>query len=167
MKAASIDTDTLILGSMNWTGAGADTNDENTIIVHGEHYVKEFNKNFENLWSSIPNEWLTSRPDPESNNSIGSCHDGADNDFDNLEDMSDPGCRKKPPLLPNLPSFKIVPQKDGYDLIKGNINFKGKKIYHAASGNYYKKTTIRPKYGERWFCSAADAKDAGWSSTKK
>jgi hypothetical protein len=46
--------------------------------------------------------------------------------------------------------------------IKGNINAKGEKIYHAPWSKHYAKTQIDPSKGERWFCSEAEAKAAGW-----
>jgi phosphatidylserine/phosphatidylglycerophosphate/cardiolipin synthase-like enzyme len=162
MKAASIDADTLILGSMNWTAAGAKTNDENTILIRGEHYVTEFNNNFESLWSSIGDEWLTSRPDPESNDSIGSCHDLTDNDFDGNVDERDSGCSDNPPSLLSLPPFDIVSKNGGNNVINGNINAEGTHIYHVPNGKYYDNTVIDTDSGEQWFCSPLDARDAGW-----
>ncbi len=47
--------------------------------------------------------------------------------------------------------------------IKGNTSFdSGEKIYHLPGCPDYDKTTIRPEYGERWFCTEADALAAGW-----
>ncbi len=46
--------------------------------------------------------------------------------------------------------------------IKGNINRKGERIYHAPGGQYYDRTKIDPSKGERWFCSEAGAEAAGW-----
>lgn len=46
--------------------------------------------------------------------------------------------------------------------IKGNINERGEKIYHAPWSKTYAKTRINPARGERWFCSEAEAKAAGW-----
>ncbi|QIG52598.1 thermonuclease family protein [Nordella sp. HKS 07] len=46
--------------------------------------------------------------------------------------------------------------------IKGNINAKGEKIYHAPWSRHYAKTVIEPSKGERWFCSEAEARAAGW-----
>jgi hypothetical protein len=53
-----------------------------------------------------------------------------------------------------------------YDLacdIKGNISINShEKIYHVRGQEYYDDTIIRTQYGERWFCSEADARAAGW-----
>ncbi|MEM8542157.1 MAG: hypothetical protein AAGF25_14475 [Pseudomonadota bacterium] len=47
--------------------------------------------------------------------------------------------------------------------IKGNISYGSReKIYHVQGQKYYDVTEIRPYYGERWFCSEADARTAGW-----
>jgi hypothetical protein len=46
--------------------------------------------------------------------------------------------------------------------IKGNINSKGEHIYHVPGGKYYDRTRIDPSKGERWFCSEAEARAAGW-----
>lgn len=47
--------------------------------------------------------------------------------------------------------------------IKGNISIDtGEHIYHVPSQKYYSQTRISPQYGERWFCSEAEARAAGW-----
>lgn len=46
--------------------------------------------------------------------------------------------------------------------IKGNINSKGEKIYHAFGCGSYNKTTIDESKGEKWFCSDDEALNAGW-----
>jgi len=46
--------------------------------------------------------------------------------------------------------------------IKGNINSKGDRIYHASGGSAYSSTQINESKGERWFCSEAGARAAGW-----
>ena len=47
--------------------------------------------------------------------------------------------------------------------IKGNISIgSGEKIYHLPGQEYYRETVIRPEYGERWFCTEAEARQAGW-----
>ncbi|WP_119273099.1 thermonuclease family protein [Taklimakanibacter deserti] len=42
--------------------------------------------------------------------------------------------------------------------IKGNINGKGERIYHAPWSKHYAKTRIDTAKGERWFCSEAEAR---------
>ena len=46
--------------------------------------------------------------------------------------------------------------------IKGNVSASGERIYHRPSDDYYMKTLVNPFRGERWFCSEADARRAGW-----
>ena len=45
--------------------------------------------------------------------------------------------------------------------IKGNISSSG-RIYHVPGGQYYAQTRINTSNGERWFCSEAEARAAGW-----
>ena len=53
-------------------------------------------------------------------------------------------------------------------VIKGNISVEnGEKIYHVPGGSYYRVTIIDPSKGERWFCSEADARAAGWRRSKR
>lgn len=52
--------------------------------------------------------------------------------------------------------------------IKGNISYGSReKIYHIQGQEYYAVTEIRPYYGERWFCSEADARAAGWRRARQ
>ena len=47
--------------------------------------------------------------------------------------------------------------------IKGNISIdSSEKIYHLPGHLYYNETAIRPQYGERWFCTEAEAISNGW-----
>ncbi|MCV2890671.1 thermonuclease family protein [Ruegeria aquimaris] len=46
--------------------------------------------------------------------------------------------------------------------IKGNINSKGQRIYHLPGTEWYDRTRINETKGERWFCSEAEARKAGW-----
>ena len=55
---------------------------------------------------------------------------------------------------------QAVPDRDCP--IKGNINRKGVKIYHAPWSRSYKRTKINTAKGERWFCSEGEALAAGW-----
>ena len=51
--------------------------------------------------------------------------------------------------------------------IKGNIsNNTGERIYHTPEQRHYAETRISPEHGERWFCSEADARRAGWRRSK-
>jgi hypothetical protein len=47
--------------------------------------------------------------------------------------------------------------------IKGNISFDtGERIYHVPGGEFYDSTVVNPDYGERWFCTEAEAITNGW-----
>lgn len=50
--------------------------------------------------------------------------------------------------------------------IKGNISVDGERIYHVPGQPYYDATRIDPLAGERWFCSEAQARAAGWRKGK-
>ncbi|MBI3979796.1 MAG: hypothetical protein HY331_16595 [Chloroflexi bacterium] len=48
-------------------------------------------------------------------------------------------------------------------VIKGNISFEtGERIYHVPGGEFYNATMIDVRWGERWFCTEAEAQAAGW-----
>jgi len=52
--------------------------------------------------------------------------------------------------------------------IKGNVNINsGEKIFHVPGQEYYSATKISPQYGERWFCTEAEARAAGWRKAGK
>ena len=108
MKSAVIDGETVVTGSMNWTSSGDTKNDENTIIVHSPALAQQYETFFDTVWNSIPDQWATANPDPESKDSTTACSDGVDNDFDHEADTADPGCSDAPPPLPELPPWKIV-----------------------------------------------------------
>jgi endonuclease YncB( thermonuclease family) len=56
-------------------------------------------------------------------------------------------------------------QRDGC-YIKGNINARGDKIYHALSSRSYDETVIDESRGERWFCTEAEARREGWRAPR-
>lgn len=52
--------------------------------------------------------------------------------------------------------------------IKGNISIAtGERIYHVPRQEHYWETKISPQYGERWFCSEAEALAAGWRKARR
>jgi hypothetical protein len=52
--------------------------------------------------------------------------------------------------------------------IKGNISIEtGERIYHAPGQRYYELAEINPRFGERWFCSEAEAVAAGWRRARR
>lgn len=50
--------------------------------------------------------------------------------------------------------------------IKGNISPSGERIYHVPGQEFYDTTRISLLRGERWFCSEAEAREAGWRRSK-
>lgn len=61
--------------------------------------------------------------------------------------------------------YTLVPRElwDAACNIKGNISINSReRIFHVPGQLDYASTTIRTEYGERWFCSEADARAAGW-----
>lgn len=51
--------------------------------------------------------------------------------------------------------------------IKGNVNSKGERIYHVPGGQYYAQTDIKPEEGDRWFCTSAEARAAGFRASER
>lgn len=51
--------------------------------------------------------------------------------------------------------------------IKGNIGKSGARIYHVPGGRFYERTRIDTAKGERWFCSEAEARAAGWRRSRQ
>ena len=93
MKSVIIDAKDIIVGSMNWTSAGESKNDENTLLIRNSDDAIAYKDFFEELWVSIPKKWLHQDPRPESKESIFSCSDKIDNDFDRSVDLHDSSCR--------------------------------------------------------------------------
>ena len=50
--------------------------------------------------------------------------------------------------------------------IKGNISG-DERVYHTPDSPWYNRTEIDASKGERWFCSAQEAEDAGWRAPKR
>jgi phosphatidylserine/phosphatidylglycerophosphate/cardiolipin synthase-like enzyme len=120
-KSAVIDSEIVIGGSMNWTNAGDDSNDENTIVLRSREHAAQYQRWFDTLWAAVPDRWLEGRPDAESKDSGRACFDGVDNDHDHLADDRDPGCSARPPPLPSTPPYQLVPlkgEKCSWDLIE-------------------------------------------------
>ena len=98
-KSMIVDDRYFIAGSMNFTKAGNDTNDENTLIIDNEALAKSYNAYFSALWHTIPHRFLSYNPSPEGLESGNACFDGIDNDFDGKKDQEDPSCQKTPKVV--------------------------------------------------------------------
>ncbi len=92
-KAMIIDDEYSIIGSMNFTNSGEKRNDENVVIVKDTEIAKYLKSTFLKLWNKIPEKYETFDPQAESLESIGSCFDKIDNDFDGKIDKSDNSCK--------------------------------------------------------------------------
>lgn len=92
MKSIIIDDVYSVIGSMNFSKSGEKYNDENVLIIKNINLSKSFKQQFLHFWNSIPDKWLFKNPGAETFNSINSCFDGIDNDFDGKIDIKDEGC---------------------------------------------------------------------------
>ena len=94
-KSIIIDDEYIFAGSMNFSRSGECFNDENMLIIKNPRFAKFYREFFEYLWLKIPDKYLTNSPKAESSDSVGSCFDGIDNDFDGKIDKDDEGCFAK------------------------------------------------------------------------
>lgn len=92
-KSIIIDDLYTVIGSMNFSKSGEDENDENVIIIRDKNVALFYKTFFQYLWKRIPDKWLKYNARAESPDSIGSCSDGIDNDFDGKIDMADDSCK--------------------------------------------------------------------------
>jgi len=91
-KSIIIDDEIVITGSMNFSNSGENKNDENCLIIENKEIAKFYREYFEYLWAKIPDKWLYNTIRAESKDSINSCDDGIDNDYDGKTDIDDSGC---------------------------------------------------------------------------
>lgn len=98
-KFAVVDVDgpdpRVITGSYNWTSAGTESNDENTLIIHDAATAQAYYQEYLRLYRSIPDDAICSRHSAESG--MPACQDGLDNDYDNVIDAADRDCRESTP----------------------------------------------------------------------
>ena len=92
-KSMIIDDKYIITGSMNFSNSGENHNDENTVIISNQKIAKFYKEFFMYLWSVIPDKYLKINPPAEGKESIGSCFDGIDNNFNGKIDAQDPLCK--------------------------------------------------------------------------
>ena len=64
------------------------------------------------------------------------------------------------------PSTLLAVPASGKCRIKGNISGSG-KIYHVPGSDSYERTKIDESKGERWFCTEAEARAAGWRAPRQ
>jgi len=92
-KTMIIDDEYLIIGSMNFSNSGENKNDENMLVIKNSAFAKNYKAFFLYLWKIIPDKYIKYNPKAESHDSIGSCSDGIDNNFDGKIDSDDDGCK--------------------------------------------------------------------------
>lgn len=92
-KSIIIDDMYTIIGSMNFSKSGEGLNDENLLIIKDRGIALFYKTFFQYLWKRIPDKWLKYNARSESPDSIGSCSDGIDNDFDGKIDKADDSCK--------------------------------------------------------------------------
>ena len=78
---------------MNFSNSGENFNDENLLVITDSKITKAYKDFFLYQWTKIDNKWLKYNVRAESKDSIGSCFDGLDNNYDGLTDSVDPACR--------------------------------------------------------------------------
>jgi phosphatidylserine/phosphatidylglycerophosphate/cardiolipin synthase-like enzyme len=105
-KWAVADSASVLFGSMNWTGAGDQQNDENTLVVRNAGLARAFSAEFARQWADLPDALVCVRvaaegpgssdcgPDHDCVHSCksGACCDHVDNDFDGHADGADEAC---------------------------------------------------------------------------
>lgn len=92
-KTIIVDDEYLVIGSMNFSKSGEKKNDENMIVLKNKEAAKFYKEFFLYQWNRIPDKWLKYNVRAESKDSIGSCFDGLDNNYDGLIDSEDLGCK--------------------------------------------------------------------------
>lgn len=95
LKSVIIDDEYVVGGSMNFSYSGENKNDENMLLIEDKNLAFFYKNYFLYIWDKIPDKWLKYNARAESFDSIGSCFDGIDNDFDGKIDSDDEGCMKK------------------------------------------------------------------------
>jgi endonuclease YncB( thermonuclease family) len=124
------------------------------------------------LWARPPDSWV---PPWLFRRTTGP--DGADLRVRSYAAETEADCRRaiprprRPAAAPTAtqPEPQPVMGPDGGDgdcRIKGNISDRGDRIYHVPGSRHYDRTRIDTARGERWFCSAADARAAGFRAPR-
>jgi hypothetical protein len=130
-----------------------DSEDTAAEIQEGQQELQQIEDDpcLEDIMNGVPAEYQRCG-DSQSNNN----YDEFDSYVEPSNDDNSSGC-------PDGCDYYVT----GCD-IKGNISFdSGEKIYHVPGGEFYSATTINPEYGERWFCTEAEAVANGWRKSFK
>lgn len=94
-KSLVVDDMYTVIGSMNFSFTGENKNDENLVLIKDSTIAKEYKNFFIYQWNRIDNKWLYKNAGAESLESIGSCSDEIDNNYNGLKDAEEPACREK------------------------------------------------------------------------
>ncbi len=94
-KNMVIDGKIFITGSANFSHSGMGRNDENILIFENSEIASFYREYFLKLYNSLDEKYLRLIPRAESFESINSCYDGVDNNFDGKIDAEDDGCKVK------------------------------------------------------------------------
>ena len=94
-KSMIIDDEYTIIGSMNFSDSGENKNDENFIVLKDKEITQAYKNFFDYQWDKIDDKWLKFKVRAEGKDSIGSCSDGLDNNYDDLIDKLDPACKQQ------------------------------------------------------------------------
>lgn len=92
-KSMIIDDEYVVVGSMNFSNSGNNYNDENLVLIKDKNIAKFYKEFFLSQWDKIDNKWLKLNAKAEGKDSLGSCFDGIDNDYDGLVDFQDSACK--------------------------------------------------------------------------
>lgn len=76
------------------------------------------------------------------------------------------GARVQSPAQFRAQKAKARAPADPACYIKGNISKNG-RIFHVPGQEFYDRTKISETRGERWFCSPAEARSAGWRAARR
>lgn len=92
-KSMIVDDEYVLIGSMNFSYSGENKNDENLVVIRDTEMAKFYKNFFLYQWNKIDDKWLKYNARAEGKDSIGSCEDGIDNNYDGLVDSEDPACK--------------------------------------------------------------------------
>ena len=92
-KTIMIDENILILGSCNFSKSAFYKNDENIILIKDKNIASSYADYFLYLFDSINKKFLHTFSSAEGKDSINSCFDGIDNDYDGLVDLEEASCK--------------------------------------------------------------------------
>ena len=78
---------------IHFSKSGFYKNDENVILFKNSDAAKFYSEYFLYLFNSIDKKYLHSIPRAEGLESVNSCYDGLDNDYDGKIDLDDEACK--------------------------------------------------------------------------